>query len=54
MTDEIKVVEITEHEDGSALVMLEMDPEIYSKVFNIGFIQLVKKGIESEEGKYNE
>ena len=47
--DIIKVLEITENEDGSALVELEMDPDTYAKIFNAGFVHLIKKGLESEE-----
>ena len=46
MKDKIKIIEIVEHEDGSAYVSMEMDPEVYSKIFTVGFIELVKKGLE--------
>ena len=49
MSDEIKVVEITEHEDGSASLQLDLDPETFAKIFNIGFISLVKKGLDMED-----
>tara|TARA_R110000824_G_scaffold11377_3_gene49648 strand:- start:546 stop:728 length:183 start_codon:yes stop_codon:yes gene_type:complete len=52
MSDAIKVVEITEHEDGSAHVSLDMDPEVYAKVFEYGFVELLKKGMKSDE-EYN-
>tara|TARA_R110002094_G_C4774457_1_gene200703 strand:- start:305 stop:457 length:153 start_codon:yes stop_codon:yes gene_type:complete len=47
--DIIKVLDIKENEDGSALVELEMDPDTYAKIFNEGFVHLIKKGLESEE-----
>jgi hypothetical protein len=46
--DIIKVLEITENEDGSALVELEMDPDTYAKIFSEGFVHLIKKGLEDE------
>ena len=47
--DIIKVLEITENEDGSALVELEMDPDTYAKIFNAGFIHLIEKGLENND-----
>jgi hypothetical protein len=44
--DKIKIVEIVEHEDGSAYVSMTMDPEVYAKVFSAGFIHLIMKGIK--------
>jgi len=49
MKDKIKIIEIVEHEDGSAYVSMEMDPEVYSKIFSVGFIELVKKGLEDDK-----
>jgi hypothetical protein len=49
MSDKIKVVEITEHEDGSAHVTLDMNPEVYAKVFNVGFVHLLEKGLKGEQ-----
>ena len=49
MTDEIKIVEITENEDGSALVSLEMNPEVYAKIFNAGFINLIEEGLKKQD-----
>ena len=51
ITGDIKVVEIVEHEDGSATLQLDLDPETYAKIFNYGFIALVKEGLKSEEEK---
>ena len=47
--DIIKVLKITENEDGSSLVELEMDPDTYAKIFNAGFIHLIKKGLENDD-----
>jgi hypothetical protein len=47
--DIIKVLEITENEDGSALVELEMDPDTYAKIFNAGFVHLIEKGLDSND-----
>ena len=49
MSDKIKITEITEHDDGSATLQLDLDPETFAKIFNIGFISLVKKGLETED-----
>ena len=45
----IKITEIEDHEDGSATMQLDLDPETYAAIFNVGFVHLVMKGIESEE-----
>jgi hypothetical protein len=45
----IKIETITDHEDGTATLTLDMDAETYQKIFEYGFVQLVMKGIESEE-----
>ena len=48
MNDAIKIVEITDNEDGSASVQLEMDSSTYHKVFNAGFIHLIEEGLKGE------
>jgi len=47
--DIIKVLEVTENEDGSAFVELEMDPDTYAKIFNAGFVHLIEKGLDSND-----
>ena len=47
--DIIKVLEVTENEDGSAFVELEMDPDTYAKIFNAGFVHLIEKGLENDQ-----
>tara|TARA_R110002020_G_scaffold165894_1_gene353701 strand:+ start:512 stop:682 length:171 start_codon:yes stop_codon:yes gene_type:complete len=49
INEPIKITDIEDHEDGSATLKLELDPETYAAIFNAGFIHLVMKGIESEE-----
>ena len=49
MKDFIKIETITDHEDGSATLTLDMNAETYHKIFEYGFVQLVIKGIESED-----
>jgi hypothetical protein len=48
MSNDIKVTGIVDHEDGTATVTLNLSPETYQKIFEYGFIELIKKGIESE------
>lgn len=47
MNNEIKVVEIEEHDDGSATLQVECSPETFAEIFNYGFVQLVRNGIEA-------
>ena len=48
---EIKVTDIEEHEDGSATLQVECAPEIFAAIFNVGFVELVKRGLESERSE---
>ena len=47
----VKVIEIEEHEDGSATLQVECDPETFAGIFNAGFIALIKAGLETEGSK---
>jgi hypothetical protein len=49
MNNLIKIETITDHEDGSATVTLDLDAETYHKIFEYGFVKLIMKGLESEE-----
>lgn len=49
MSSDIKVTEIEEHEDGSATMQLNLDPETYAAIFNVGFVHLIMKGMESDD-----
>jgi hypothetical protein len=53
----IKVTDIEDHEDGSATLQLELDPETYAAIFNVGFVYLIRKGIDNDtdirRGKYD-
>ena len=49
MSSDIKVTEIEEHEDGSVTMQLELDPETYAAIFNVGFVHLIMKGMESDD-----
>jgi hypothetical protein len=44
----VKIVEIEEHEDGSATLQVECDPETFMAIFSVGFVTLVKAGLEKE------
>ena len=48
---EVMITEITEHEDGSATLQVECDPETFAAIFNVGFVSLIKAGLhwESED-----
>ena len=48
MNNDIKITDIKEHEDGSATLQLELDPETFSAIFNVGFVDFVMKGLESD------
>ena len=45
----IKVITVEEHEDGSATLQVECDPETFAAIFNVGFVSLIQKGIESQK-----
>ena len=49
--NEIKVTDVEEHEDGSATLQVECAPEIFAAIFNVGFVALVRAGLESERIK---
>ena len=51
MNDTIKITEIEEHEDGSATLQVECDPKTFMAIFNVGFVALVKAGLESERSE---
>ena len=46
---DIKVTDIEEHEDGSATLQVECDPETFMAIFDVGFVTLVKRGLEGEK-----
>jgi hypothetical protein len=49
MMNEIKVIDVEEHRDGSATLQIECAPEIFAAIFNVGFVTLIKRGLESEK-----
>jgi len=51
MSDIIKITDIEEHEDGSATLQVECDPETFMAIFDVGFVELVKRGLESERSE---
>ena len=48
MSSDIKITEIEDHEDGSATMQLDLDPETDAAIFNVGFIHLIQKGIDND------
>jgi len=49
--DEIKITDVEEHEDGSATLQVECDPETFMAIFNVGFVTLVKAGLDTERSE---
>ncbi len=49
----VKVTEIEEHEDGSATLQVECDPETFMAIFDVGFVTLIKAGLEKEAKNWN-
>ncbi len=46
MNDLIKIETITDNEDGTATLTLDLSAETYHKIFEYGFVKLIKKGME--------
>ena len=46
---EIKITDIEEHEDGSATLQVECDPETFMAIFDVGFVTLIKAGLDREK-----
>jgi len=44
----IKITDIEEHEDGSATLQVECDPDTFAAIFNVGFIALIRNGIAAQ------
>jgi hypothetical protein len=53
-SDMIHINKITEHEDGSATVEVEMLQESYRKIFEYGLQMLFVKAVEDAEGEFTE
>lgn len=53
-TDIIHINKITEHEDGSATVEVEMLQESYKKIFEYGLQMLFVKAVEDADGGLTE
>ena len=45
----IKITDIEEHEDGSATVQIECDPDTFAAIFNVGFVSLIQNGIAAQK-----
>ena len=37
------------NEDGSATLQLDLDSETFAAIFNVGFVHLIMKGMESDD-----
>ena len=48
---DLKIISIEDHEDGSATLQVECDPKTFMAIFNVGFVTLVKAGLESERSE---
>ena len=48
-SDIVKVIDIEEHEDGSATLQVECDPETFAAIFDVGFVTLIKAGLDKEK-----
>ena len=48
---DVKIISIEDHEDGSATLQVECDPETFMAIFNVGFVALVKAGLETERSE---
>jgi hypothetical protein len=53
-SNEVKVIEITEHEDGSATLSLDMSKELYAFFFEHGFRQVLTRALEEEQARDDE
>lgn len=53
-TDMIHINKITEYEDGSATVEVEMLNESYRKIFEYGLQMLFIKAVEDAENEFTE
>ncbi len=51
MSDEVKIISIEDHEDGSATLQVECDPKTFMAIFNVGFVTLVKAGLDTERSE---
>jgi hypothetical protein len=50
----IKVQSVTEHEDGSATLILDMDKETSDYLINYAFLDLLRKGLKEVEELHND
>ena len=48
VSEPVKITEITEHEDGSATLQVECDPEPFAAIFDVGCV------LRIETGRYGE
>jgi len=49
-SDSVKVIEIKEQEDGSAVLTVELDEEALHALVQEGFISIITKAVDSYNG----
>ena len=49
----IEVLKVTENEDGTATIELDLDPESVRLLINVGFNQLLREHLEKETNDNN-
>ena len=45
----IKILKVVDQDDGSAKVEFDVDAKTYHEIFEYGFIELLRKGIELDK-----
>ena len=49
----IEVLKVTENEDGTATIELDLDPESVRLLINVGFNQLLREHLEEKKNDNN-
>lgn len=51
---DIKVLSVTEHDDGSATMIIDMDKQTKDYLINYAFLDLLRKGLDEVEKLHGE